>query len=635
MPPEAAVQSPFKGVLSQVRAVLSQVRAAASEGNHRVALAALRRCITPDADYVDQARVAKALAAIDLGAVGLRPLRLALVAASTMDHLAGVLRFWLADAGFNAEIMMTPFDTTIQSVLDPQSALHRWKPDAVWLFATHRDIALDVPPDAPRAAIGDAVAQAVATRDMLWRTLIDRLGCLVIDNTADLPADDPFGNLAGAAPWGRRTALRRYNVALAEAAPPGVVLFDLDHVAGLYGRRRWEDARYWFHSRHAFALDASGTVAHAAARLLAGARGLAKKCLVLDLDNTLWGGVIGDDGINGIRLGSGADGEAFMAFQVFVKGLKERGVILAACSKNDTQTAESVFRDHPDSVLRLDDFAVFTANWDNKADNIRDIATTLNIGLDALVFVDDNPLERDIVRRHLPDVAVVDLPEDPSGFVAALAAGNWFETIGFSAEDRERSRYYAENARRAAVRAAFVDMDAYLASLEMVATVGGADAFQLPRMAQLIGKSNQFHLTGTRYSEAELAALAARPGWFVRHVRLADRFGDNGLIAVLVAQRSDTVLQIDTWVMSCRVLGRTVEEFITNELQAIARENGCDRLAGRYVRSPKNGLVAGLYDRLGFACTGETATATEWTIDIARPEWKTWVRATSEETPHA
>jgi FkbH-like protein len=629
---EAANQASFK-------ATLARAKASAEAGDHAAAFAALRAAITPDADFVDQARAARLLAAIDLKTLGLRPLRIALVAGSTMDHFASVLKLWLANTGFDTDILITPFDTTVQSVLDPASALHKWKPDVVWLFATHRDLDLDPGADASGSAIAEAVTRAIETRQMLWHSLKDRLGCLVIDNTADIPADDPFGNLAGSTPWGRRTLLRRYNVELAAAAPSGVVLFDLDHVASLWGKRRWEDARYWFHSRHAFALDASGMVAHAAARLLAGARGLAKKCLVLDLDNTLWGGVIGDDGLAGIRLGSGADGEAFVAFQVFVKALKERGVILAACSKNDPDTAAAVFRDHPDSVLRLEDFAVFIANWDNKADNIRDIATRLNIGLDALVFVDDNPLERDIVRRHLPEVAVVDLPDDPSGFIAALARGAWFESVAFSAEDRERSRYYADNAKRTAVRAAFVDMDAYLASLEMTAVVGEADPFHLPRMAQLIGKSNQFHLTGTRYGEAELSAIAARPDWFVRHVRLADRFGDNGLIACLVLHAADRTLNIDTWVMSCRVLGRTVEEFIACKLQHLALDNDCDRLAGRYIRSPKNDLVAGLYARLGFVPVTETAAATDWIYEIeeTRPAWKTWVHQipATEETLHA
>jgi FkbH-like protein len=627
------------GNQASFKAALARVRTTAEAGDHRAAFADLRTAVTPEADFVDQARAARLIATFDMASVGLRRLRIALVAGSTLDHFAPVLRLWLADAGFDAEIMITPFDTAVQSVLDPASALHQWKPDIVWLFATHRDLELEPGPDASQEAIAESVGGAIAARETLWSNLRDRIGCLVVDNIADIPTDDPFGNLAGSAPWGRRTLIRQYNVELAAAAPSGVVLFDLDHIASLWGKRRWEDARYWYHSRHAFALDASGMVAHAAARLLAGARGLAKKCLVLDLDNTLWGGVIGDDGLAGIQLGSGASGEAFVAFQAFVKSLKERGVILAACSKNDPETAASVFRDHPDSVLRLDDFAVFIANWDNKADNIRDIATRLNIGLDALVFVDDNPLERDIVRRHLPDVAVVDLPEDPSGFIAALARGAWFEAVAFSSEDRERSRYYADNAKRAAVRASFVDMDAYLAGLEMTAVVDDADPFHLPRMAQLIGKSNQFHLTGTRYSEADLLSISSRPAWHVRRVHLADRFGDNGLIACLVLHAANGTLHIDTWVMSCRVLGRTVEEFIACKLQEIARQNGCNRLSGRYVRSPKNNLVAGLYARLGFVPAMECTTATDWIYEIAdaRPAWKTWVRQVSaaEEMLHA
>ncbi|MGE5272064.1 MAG: HAD-IIIC family phosphatase, partial [Thiohalocapsa sp.] len=485
------------------------------------------------------------------------------------------------------------------------------------------------PPGAASEVLEAAVERAVRARRALWSALHARLSCLVIDNNADMPADDPFGNFAGAAAAGSRTLWRRYNAALAAAAPAGVAIFDLDHVAALYGKRRWHDPRYWFHSRHAFALDASGLVAQRAAQLIAGGNGLARKCLVLDLDNTLWGGVVGDDGLAGLALGAGTDGEAFVAFQCFVKALKERGVILAVCSKNDAAIAESVFRDHPDCVLRLDDVAAFVANWDNKADNLREIARRLNIGLDALVFVDDNPAERDIVRRHLPEVAVVELPDDPALFVAALADCGWFETIAFSAEDRERSRYYAENARREAVREAAVDMGSYLAGLEMTATVGGADPLHLPRIAQLIGKSNQFHLTGTRYGEAEIAALAARPGWFVRHVRLRDRFGDNGLIACLVLERRGSELHIDTWVMSCRVLGRSVEEFIVNEVRRLALAEGCDRLVGRYVPSGRNGLVAGLYERLGFVCEHRGGDALLWSValDPAAPGWTTYVEA--------
>ena len=445
------------------------------------------------------------------------------------------------------------------------------------------------------------VDQAIAERLALWTTLVERVGCTVIDNIVDCPADDPFGNLAGSAVWGRRAMLRRYNAELPAAALAGVVLFDLDQVARTLGRVRWEDARFWYHSRHAFALDASGPVAHAAARLIAGARGLAKKCLVLDLDNTLWGGVIGDDGVDGIALGHGEDGEAYRraaALREGAEGARHHPGGLQQERARDGRRRSSV--SIPICVLRLEDFAVFTANWGNKADNIRDIAATLNIGLDSLVFVDDNPMERDLVRQHLPEVEVIDLPEACSGYVEAIARSGWFEAAAFSAEDSARGRYYAENAQRAALRSAYVDLPSYLRGLDMQGALGGADPFHLPRIAQLINKSNQFHLTGTRYSEAELKAIATAPDCVVRHLRLSDKFGDNGLIASIVLRCKDHTMLVDTWVMSCRVLGRTVEEFIANDIRTIAQQRGCERVVGRYVRSAKNGLVEGLYERLGF-----------------------------------
>ena len=607
---------------------LSRAKAAAAGGDACAALSILFTALTPESDFVDQSRAARLLKSIDLAALRLRRLRIALLAASTLEHFAPVLRLWLARMGFDAEVSVNPFDTATQAILDPASPLRAARPDIVWLFSTHRDIPLEVQPGDAAAKVAAQIDRAIAARRVLWTTLLEQVGCTVIDNIVDCPADDPFGNLAGSAVWGRRAMLRRYNAELPAAAPAGVVLFDLDQVARALGRARWEDARFWYHSRHAFALDASGPVAHAAARLIAGARGLAKKCLVLDLDNTLWGGVIGDDGVAGIALGHGEEGEAYVALHRYVKALKERGIILAVCSKNEHDTATSVFREHPDCVLRLEDFAVFTANWRNKADNIRDIAATLNIGLDSLVFVDDNPMERDLVRRHLPEVEVIDLPEACSGYVEAIARSGWFEAASFSAEDSARGRYYAENAQRAGVRSAYVDLPSYLRGLEMQGALGGADPFHLPRIAQLINKSNQFHLTGTRYSEAELTALAATPDCFVRHLRLADRFGDNGLISCVVLRRRERALHVDTWVMSCRVLGRTVEEFIANDMRAVALAQGCDRLVGRYVQSPKNGLVADLYERLGFARSAGSEAGSEWTFDLdaARSGWTSWVR---------
>jgi FkbH-like protein len=609
---------------SRVKDGIARARAAIAAGDSRAALAALRQAIGPETDFLDQLRAARVAEGLDGAVLGLRPLRLAIAGASTLDHVVPLLRFWLVLADFAPAIHLAPFDTATASVLDPGSTLHDFKPDLVWLFTTHRDHALRLPPGAGPEALRAAVARAIDVRRALWDALRAR-GCLVMENIADLPADDPAGNLAGAAAWGHRTALRLLNAEMALAAPSGVLLLDLDHHASRLGRQRWHDARYWHHSKHAVAPDASGVLGHAAARLIAGARGLARKCLVLDLDNTLWGGVIGDDGLAGIALGSGAAGEAFVSFQAHVKALKDRGIILAACSKNELAAAALPFREHPDSVLRLEDFAVFHAGWGNKADAVRDIAATLNIGLDALVFVDDNPMERDIVRHHLPEVAVVELPEDPAQFIAALEEGAWFEATAFNAEDAVRTRLYAENAQREQHRTAFVDMQAYLASLGMVATTGGADPFHLPRIAQLIGKSNQFHLTGTRPTEGEIAALSRDPDWTVLHIRLRDRFGDNGLIAALLLHQQGRDLVIDTWVMSCRVLARGVEEFTMSLVLAEARRRGAARLLGRYKPSAKNQLVAGLYPRLGFVPSGEEAGALLFATPADRDPWPSMV----------
>ena len=502
------------------------------------------------------------------------------------------------------------------TVLEPSGELYRFKPDVVWLFSTHRDVDLRIPLGHDGGA-APAIRAAVDARVSLWKRLRANLNCVVIDNNADIPAHDVMGNFAGQARWSRRNALRRYNLELADAVISGVIIFDLDHLSGLHGKAQWTDRRYWYHSKNAIAFELLGAVAFQGARTIAALKGLAKKCVVLDLDNTVWGGVIGDDGLEGIKLGAGADGEAFVDIQRWAKNLKDRGIILAVCSKNETDVAKDAFARHPDMHLTLDDIAIFRANWKNKPDNIREIAETLNIGLDSLVFVDDNPAERDLVRRELPMVSVPELPLDPADFIKAIDAELYFETTAFSGEDMDRARYYRDNAERADRMATFTDQTEYLRWLEMSSETGPLNSLYLPRMAQLVNKSNQFNLTTIRYSESDLSALAARNDVAVRRYRLIDRYGDNGLISVVVLKdHAGGDLEIELWVMSCRVLARTMEEFICNDIIAIAREKGCTGVLGRYLPTAKNKLVAGLYERLGFTKLSEDASGTTWRLDI-------------------
>ena len=589
----------------------------------------LRATAEPNDDFVLQCRYASLFKKIRCEALDLDAVRVAIAASSTTDHLLDVMRFWLGCAGLNAQLYQAPFDTVFPTILDPASQLYQFEPDVMMIFTNHRDVKCRVEPGSSAEQVDKAVCEAVQPFKTLWRTLRDNCSCHVLQNNADVPCARVFGNYEGGAGWSATNLFRRFNLQLASDVDDGVTVFDLDFLSSLYGKAKWFDGRYWHHSKHAFTPDATGLVAHAAAMTIAAIRGRAKKCLVLDLDNTLWGGVVADDGVDRIELGDGVNGQAYAAFQRYLLELKGRGIVLAVCSKNDHDKAIEPFNEHPDMQITLKDIAVFKANWHNKADNIRQIAAELNLGLDSVVFVDDNPAERELVRRLLPMVSVCELPQDATGYVAALSSQCYFETVSFSPEDAARSDYYRSNAARQELAEEFTDLSEYLQSLEMTATVGSFDSFNLPRVAQLINKSNQFHLTTTRYSQARLEAMMEEPDLHCLCFTLADRFGDNGLIcAVILRDRPGAGLFIDTWVMSCRVLGRGMEEFVCSEIVHRARRLGYSRLLGGYVPTRKNRLVSDLYERLGFELLEDNGGATEWLLDLesAACEYHTFIR---------
>jgi FkbH-like protein len=360
------------------------------------------------------------------------------------------------------------------------------------------------------------------------------------------------------------------------------------------------------------------------ARLCGALLGKARKCLVLDLDNTLWGGVIGDDGIEGIVLGQGsAVGEAFLAVQQMAIDLRERGVVLAVSSKNNDNVARAVFKDHPDMLIREEHIAVFQANWKDKASNLEAIAQTLNIGIDALVLVDDNPAERAQVRQALPQVAVPELGDDPSLYPRHVFAAGYFEAVAFSAEDRQRAEQYQANAKRVSMQGQARDLKSYLKSLNMVMKVTPFDSVGRARISQLINKSNQFNLTTKRYTEAAVARLEGDADALTFQIRLSDAFGDNGMICVVILERHETDWEIDTWLMSCRVLGRQVEEATLNTIVAAAKQAGGRRLIGTYRPTDRNQMVADHYKKLGFSpVESREDRTTIWALDIASYEPK-------------
>jgi FkbH-like protein len=598
------------------------LQAALASHDAAAALTRLRQIAGSGLDYAGERDLVPHAEAIEALGAGLEPLKLALLATGTVDHILPVLKARLVVAGYRPTIFTPSFDTVVQTIHDPASDLYGFQPDVVWIMTSGHDIDLSVAAGADPAAADAAVAAAVAETLSHAETVKARAGALVIVNNADDPLERGLGQIDAAAPWGRLSLLRRYNQELARALPAGALVFDLAGVAAEFGLKAWHDRRFWFHSKHQFAFDAYGRVAHLFARLVVGARGRSAKCLVLDLDNTLWGGVIGDAGVEGIELGDGPDGEAFMAFQAFAKRLSQRGVLLAVCSKNEMEAAQAPFLNHPDMQLKLGDIVSFKANWRNKAENITAIAQELNIRRDALVFVDDNPVERDLVRSLAPDVWVPEMPEDPAEYVDALDAMRYFEAVSFSSEDAQRTALYVENKKRDDFRSGFEDLDGYLKSLAMQAIVAPMTGLGFKRAVQLVNKSNQFNLTGARLAEGDAEARLARPETAAMTFRLMDRFGDNGLISVVIGEAEAGVFTIDTWVMSCRVLARGMEDFILAEILRRAEALGCREVIGVYRDSGRNGLVKGLYERLGFSPAGGAEGETRWrlTLPAAEPQ---------------
>ena len=557
----------------------------------------------------------QAVAGGEASVSGLRPLRIALLSSHTVDHLAPAIRVAGLQRRMALSVHVAPYGMYRQALLMDDPALGSFAPQLIVLALDARDAPLQLPLEASAEEVDAAVNARVEELRLLWRRAHERYAAQVVQQTI-VPADPPvFGSfeaLVPASPW---ALVERLNAAIRSAArEDGVLLMDLawEAARGSYGDGLAEPLR-WYQAKQLVSPNLAPLYGDQLARIAAASVGLSRKCLVLDLDNTLWGGVVGDDGIDGIHLGQGSpSGEAFLAFQRYATLLARRGIILAVCSKNDPSVAEAAFK-HPEMALKRSDIAAFVANWEDKASNLRRIASMLNIGLDSLVFVDDNPAERDIVRRELPEVAVPELPEDVADYPARVAAAGYFEAVSFTSDDASRGRNYALNAERKAAMSQATDMEGYLRGLEMVLTATPIGTAELARSTQLINKTNQFNLTTRRYSEAEVERIASDPRSVTLAIRLADTFGDNGLISVVLARPDAAIandeLLIDSWLTSCRVLGRQVEEAVLDVLADAAKAAGYRALIGEYRPTDRNSMVAEHFPRLGFVQLPSPANA--------------------------
>jgi len=415
--------------------------------------------------------------------------------------------------------------------------------------------------------------------------------------------DSVFGSYANKTPSSFLFQTRKLNYELMRYAvsQPGFFICDLSAIQNQFSKATLFHPSVYISTDMVLSIDILPQVAAGTTALIAAMYGKIKKCLVFDLDNTIWGGIIGDDGLAQIQLGSLGIGKAFTEFQHWLKKLKNRGIILAVCSKNTESVAKEAFEKHPDMVLKPEDIAVFTANWENKVDNLRKIQNTLNIGFDSMVFLDDNPFERNMVREHIPDLTIPELPEDPADYLEYLYSLNLFEAASFTNEDAERTKHYQTAAKRIIEQQSFVNEGDFLKSLNMVSVVEPFNKFNIPRVAQLSQRSNQFNLRTIRYTEAALEKLTDSPGTFTFSFTLEDKFGDNGLIcSVILEKESVDTLFIDTWLMSCRVLKRGMENFVLNTLINFAKAKGFKYLKGEYLPTAKNQIVKDHYKNLGF-----------------------------------
>jgi FkbH-like protein len=551
------------------------------------------------------------------------PTRIAILGGSTTTEVKSMLELFLLAHGIQPVFYESGYNRYSDDILFENPALWNFKPDVVFIHTTWRNVSQFPELLEAEEEIEQLVRWEVGRFESLWQKIHSDLGALTIQNNFDLPRLRPLGNSEAFESSGNVNFLMRLNAEFATYARKhsSFLINDILYLSAQVGLDAWHGNTYWYNFHMAVSPTASVALAQSVAAIVKSVYGRSKKCLVLDLDNTLWGGVVGDDGVENLILGRDHPvGEAFLDFQRYVKNLQRRGVILAVCSKNDIENAKEGFS-HPDSILKLEDFSAFKANWDPKPANIREIAEELNIGIDSMVFVDDNPAERALVADQLSEVATPDVGSSVARFAEILEVEHYFEVHKVGQDDLNRSAYYNSNTQRNSNQAVFSDYGEFLASLEMSAEIASFSPVYLERISQLINKTNQFNLTTKRYTSAEVEAIAQSPMYITLYGRLVDRFGDNGLVSVLVGRVVNETLELDLWLMSCRVLNREMEFAMFDALVEQCQARGIRKIVGVYIPSKKNGMVADHYLKLGFtAGEGSSESHQLWQCDVPQSQ---------------
>jgi FkbH-like protein len=545
----------------------------------------------------------------------LKKVKVALLGDSATQLLVQAIKGYGYDVGINFEIYEADYDQIEMQVLDMESELYAFNPEYVIIYHSVEKLLTQfyILNNNGKPLFADKHIESFSN---LYQTVTNKIKCKVIYFNFVETDDTVFGNYANKTDYSFLYQVRKINYELMNLSQKHKNLFinDIASLHNNYGAVFCSDPKIYFTTDLIFSLDFLPIVAKNLTDIIRALTGAINKCIILDLDNTIWGGIIGDDGLENIQIGELGIGKSFTALQMWLKQLKQRGIILAVCSKNDENIAKEPFEKHPDMILRLDDFAVFVANWNNKAENIKYIQSILNIGFDSIVFLDDNPFERNLVRSLIPGINVPELPEDPAEYISFLRSCNLFETASFTSQDEHRTKQYRQEAERAVVQKQYISEDEFLKNLNMTSQVKSFDKFNIPRVSQLTQRSNQFNLRTVRYTEEEISTIARSNDHIGLSFTLEDKYGDYGLISVVILKKDTNSLFIDTWIMSCRVLKRGMEKFVLNKVVEHARILGLKEIVGEYIPTPKNALVKDHYSGLGFTkCNNESNM---WCLNI-------------------
>lgn len=531
-----------------------------------------------------------------------KEIKLAIMGNCATQMLATGIKGYAALENINLTVLDTDYNQIDAQLLDENSETFEFEPDNILIYICSEKLYeefLELPAFAKRTFADDIMQKILS----YWNRINAVRKCNIIQFNFVEIDDRAYGNYSSKLDASFIWQIRKLNYLLQESAAKysNAYMIDLASIQNRFGRNNTISNEVYFTAKITLAFDIIPYVAKNVTDVISSMQGKVKKCVVLDLDNTLWGGVIGDDGLGNIEIGELGRGHAFTDFQLWLKQLKDRGILLAVCSKNDEANAKEPFLKHPEMILKLDDISAFVANWEDKATNIKNIQQALNIGMDSFVFIDDNPFERNLVRTMIPEITVPEMPEDPAHYVDYLQGLNLFETISYSEEDAVRTQQYKSEFERQKMQTQFESIDEYLKNLEMIGEAKPFDELHFSRIAQLTQRSNQFNLRTIRYTESDIKNIAESDEYITRYYTLRDKFGDHGLVSVLIMKKiSEDTLFVDTWLMSCRVLKRGMEDFIINQMVSAAKNEGFTSIVGEYIPTNKNAMVRDIYEKMGF-----------------------------------